>query len=431
MLNQVSSVKLKYTTSVGQKRFSYDKAGNLDDPQNIYDPQTNQLQETATHTYSYDARGNLKSKTNKESNERTTYTFNDFEQLIEVKRKDTHLRYTYDAFGRRVSKEENSIKHYYLYAPQGHFLAGSGHKENIIAILDSNKQLLASIVHHPSRTDTPLSITNHTTNKTYYYHRNHQGSIVALTNQEGKAVEQMVYDGHYGTIVNHTQTEETLNPYGYTGRETDMHDLYYYRARYYDPSTQRFINLDPIRLASGDFNFYRYVGNDPVNFVDPSGNSPVGGHGAGRTYTGNATSTRAPTTGNLVRDWLTGSGERTQVFGPDSEMTQDLQKDPAIKYFKNQFEKKYCTIGDKKYEPVKFGITDFLFGNTNTLQNIGSYGLSMYRTDKNEITFVISNTMGTKSLLGGLAPNKEEGAMSSIETWFWWKEKSENNCGCP
>jgi len=48
-----------------------------------------------------------------------------------------------------------------------------------------------------------------------------------------------------------------------------------YRARYYDPTTQRFLSQDPIGFASGDFNFYRYVGNSPGNFVDPSGKSAL------------------------------------------------------------------------------------------------------------------------------------------------------------
>ena len=61
------------------------------------------------------------------------------------------------------------------------------------------------------------------------------------------------------------------NPYGYTGREIDTKDLYYYRARYYDPTTQRFLSRDPIEFEAGDFNFYRYVGGDPVNFRDPTG----------------------------------------------------------------------------------------------------------------------------------------------------------------
>jgi len=50
-----------------------------------------------------------------------------------------------------------------------------------------------------------------------------------------------------------------------------VHDLYYYRARYYDPTQARFISQDPIEFLAGDTNFYRYVGNDPLNFVDPSG----------------------------------------------------------------------------------------------------------------------------------------------------------------
>jgi len=70
------------------------------------------------------------------------------------------------------------------------------------------------------------------------------------------------------------KTLKTNNPYGYTGRVVDTKDLYYYRARYYDPTIQRFISEDPIGFASGDYNFYRYVGNDPVKLVDPWGLFP-------------------------------------------------------------------------------------------------------------------------------------------------------------
>ena len=58
--------------------------------------------------------------------------------------------------------------------------------------------------------------------------------------------------------------------FGFTARERDKEsDLYYYRNRYYDPTTGRFLTADPIR---DDFeNTYRYVNNDPVNRIDPSG----------------------------------------------------------------------------------------------------------------------------------------------------------------
>ena len=57
----------------------------------------------------------------------------------------------------------------------------------------------------------------------------------------------------------------------YTGRTYDtLTSLYYYRARYYDPALERFVNRDPIGILGGP-NAYVYCGNSPTTFVDPSG----------------------------------------------------------------------------------------------------------------------------------------------------------------
>src|SRR5213594_1439416 len=45
----------------------------------------------------------------------------------------------------------------------------------------------------------------------------------------------------------------------------------YSRARYYHTDLQRFISEDPIGLAAGDVNFYVYVANNPLSFIDPLG----------------------------------------------------------------------------------------------------------------------------------------------------------------
>jgi len=58
--------------------------------------------------------------------------------------------------------------------------------------------------------------------------------------------------------------------YAYTGRAQDLPDLYFYRARYYKPSTARFISEDPIQLA-GEMNNYNYVEGSPIGFNDPMG----------------------------------------------------------------------------------------------------------------------------------------------------------------
>ncbi|MBN2183612.1 MAG: hypothetical protein JW715_17015, partial [Sedimentisphaerales bacterium] len=61
------------------------------------------------------------------------------------------------------------------------------------------------------------------------------------------------------------------NPYMFTGRRYDLETgLYYYRARYYNPNTGRFLQTDPVGYSDG-INWYNYCGSNPLNFVDPSG----------------------------------------------------------------------------------------------------------------------------------------------------------------
>ncbi|MDR3575074.1 MAG: RHS repeat-associated core domain-containing protein, partial [Anaerolineaceae bacterium] len=48
----------------------------------------------------------------------------------------------------------------------------------------------------------------------------------------------------------------------------------YYRARYYDPSTGRFLSQDPTEFKGG-VNFYAYVGNNAINRTDPDGEAFV------------------------------------------------------------------------------------------------------------------------------------------------------------
>jgi RHS repeat-associated protein len=64
------------------------------------------------------------------------------------------------------------------------------------------------------------------------------------------------------------------NSHQYTGREDDGVGVYYYRARYYEPALGRFISEDPLGFAAG-YNLYSYVGDDPMNAVDPLGLSSI------------------------------------------------------------------------------------------------------------------------------------------------------------
>jgi RHS repeat-associated protein len=68
-----------------------------------------------------------------------------------------------------------------------------------------------------------------------------------------------------------TTGEASGNPAQFTGREADGTGLFSYRARYYDPTTQRFLSEDPLSFGGGDANLYRYVRDNPTNFTDPTG----------------------------------------------------------------------------------------------------------------------------------------------------------------
>jgi RHS repeat-associated protein len=102
----------------------------------------------------------------------------------------------------------------------------------------------------------------------YYYHDDHLGNIRVLTDANENIVATYQYDA-FGTIIQ--ETGSVNNPYRFTGREWDVESgLYYYRARYYDAVFGRFMQKDPEGLKEG-INLYSYVGNNHINFKDPTG----------------------------------------------------------------------------------------------------------------------------------------------------------------
>jgi RHS repeat-associated protein len=113
-------------------------------------------------------------------------------------------------------------------------------------------------------------------NAVYYYHFDGLGSVVALSDVNSVLVERYTYDV-FGrpTIRDANGTEIAAsafaNPYLFTGRAYDAETgLYYYRARYYDYATGRFLQADPTGYADG-LNLYAYVGNNPAIFSDAYG----------------------------------------------------------------------------------------------------------------------------------------------------------------
>ncbi len=217
----------------------------------------NRLLEDDQFTYTYDNNGNLETKTDKVTSDLTTNHWDAQDQLVQIDRPDTTtVTYKYDGLGRRIEKDVAGTMTRYVYDG-----------EDILLEYDGTNTFVARYS-HGDQVDQPL-VLQKAGQGFFYYHSNHQGSITHLTDSNGMIANSYVYDS-YGRRL--TVAESVIQPYSYTGREYDGESgLYFYRARYFDASTGRFLSEDPIRFRAGDQNLYRYVFNNPVNFNDPLG----------------------------------------------------------------------------------------------------------------------------------------------------------------
>lgn len=132
-----------------------------------------------------------------------------------------------------------------------------------------------------------------------------------------------------------SSTSSLTNFFRYPAREFDSETgLYYYRARYYDPSAGRFISEDPLRLYGNDVNYYRYVWGSVTNLRDPLGLLGVGvtvGAGAfagGGPGIGGSRDRFGPPPAS-VRCWLQPQFQRVGLAYPRRSVPAALQLCPV------------------------------------------------------------------------------------------------------
>jgi RHS repeat-associated protein len=207
----------------------------------------NQLMQWNGLTLSYDANGNMI------TDGTNTYAWNARNQLISITGSGLAASFQYDSNGRRVNKSVNGAASGFLYDGGNTVqeLSGGSPSANLLTGFGLDEMF--------TRTDST---------GTSNFLVDGSNSTLALLDGTAMTLTQLTYEPFGKT----TATGATSgSSFQFTGRENDSTGLYYYRARYYSPTLQRFISEDPLQFSGRNVNLFEYVFSDPINHIDPSG----------------------------------------------------------------------------------------------------------------------------------------------------------------
>jgi RHS repeat-associated protein len=208
----------------------------------------------AAKSFTYDANGNCESMT--VAGVTTTYAWDAEDRLVQITKGNQTTKIAYDAFSRwrtiieKTGAVTNSTKHF-LWSGL-----------TLVAESDANNQVTRRF--YPEG----MQVITGSQTSSYYFTRDHLGSIREVTDSSGAVVARYDYDP-YGR---RTQISgETDFEFGFTGHyyhaQSGLH-LAPFRA--YSADLGRWLSRDPIGEAGG-LNLYGYVGNSLIDHVDRFG----------------------------------------------------------------------------------------------------------------------------------------------------------------
>ncbi len=291
-------------TGVAAEGYSYDSMGNrVTDSlggSSSYDAASQRLTDDGNFSYMYDNNGNtLRKISHDATKESFAFTYNSKNQLIQtqvfignvlgsVKRQ---MNYQYDVLGRRMQKVvtdntalsdiTKSYTRNYVYDGQNIFFETDG--AGTILAQHTHTPIVMDDILASNITSAGVSAGLAQSSKNYYYLKDHLGSVTSIADSSGNIVQRYDYRtfGKILSIRNSSGVDISSAPivntaFNFTGREWDREaGLFYFRARYYDPSIGRFLQQDPepgsLKSPLSVINKYAYCGNLPTAQIDPSG----------------------------------------------------------------------------------------------------------------------------------------------------------------
>ncbi len=225
---------------------------------------------TKNATYCYDANGSMT------VGDGRTVSYTAFDKPAQINRGTTSVRFAYGPDRARFKREDISA----AGTTVTHYVGGKAFERIITAAgAQTDKHYIGdfAVITHAGVGDAAVATTD-------YLHRDHLGSVDAISDTAGALVEQLSFDswgrrrqGNWQPMTDAAvyAFDTTLTTRGYTGHEMlDGVGLVHMNGRVYDPTIGRFLSADPHVQAPGNlqnWNRYSYVMNNPLSYTDPMG----------------------------------------------------------------------------------------------------------------------------------------------------------------
>ena len=234
--------------------FDYDGVGNRETVDGVVYQKNNLNQYTfvGPDNLTYDGNGNLGAFRG------DSFTYDEDNRMKTFSRAagGVSARYSYDGLNRRVKKVvtggANAGTTYFIYDG-----------DRVIEERNASGGLVVQYIWGPG-VDELVEVLRGTDK--YFVMSDGLGSTSDIIGTAETVVERFTYDV-YGA----PDHVSPILPYLFTGQRYDAESgLYYYKARVYSPGLGRFLQRDPVGYLGG-LNLFKYVDNNPVNYVDSQG----------------------------------------------------------------------------------------------------------------------------------------------------------------
>ncbi|MBS4039929.1 MAG: hypothetical protein KGZ81_04950, partial [Flavobacteriales bacterium] len=154
-------------------------------------------------------------------------------------------------------------------------------QNNLVQLLKQGKLAINLVENNPKNLEETTEIERGDTRvngeELYFYHPDHLGTATFLTDHKGNPY-QFFLNLPFGETMaeQRSYTGNFNNRWKFNGKELDEETgLYYYGARFYNPSTSIWLSVDPLAEKYPGISSYAYVANNPINAIDPDGRDIV------------------------------------------------------------------------------------------------------------------------------------------------------------